>query len=82
MLQKKQIPAGRRRFPARASACRTSRDAGATVIGPTGTIEESIALIARIPQIDAALMDVNLAGEMSYPVAYDLVRVAACPSCF
>ncbi|WP_168990379.1 response regulator [Aureimonas flava] len=49
-------------------------DAGATVVGPAGTIEEAIALIARVPGIDAALLDVNLGGEMSYPVAYDLAR--------
>ncbi len=49
-------------------------DAGARVVGPAATIEEAIALIAADHKIDAALMDVNLAGEMSYPIAYDLVR--------
>lgn len=49
-------------------------DAGASVVGPASTIEEAIALIASSPEIDVALMDVNLAGEMSYPVAYDLAR--------
>jgi DNA-binding response OmpR family regulator len=74
MLQNKQILLVEDDFLLARPLAERLEDSGATVIGPTGTIEESIALIARIPQIDAALMDVNLGGEMSYPVAYDLVR--------
>jgi CheY-like chemotaxis protein len=74
MLQNKQILLVEDDFLIARPLAEKLEDAGATVIGPAATIEESIALIARIPEIDAALMDVNLAGEMSYPVAYDLVR--------
>ncbi|WP_294645805.1 response regulator [uncultured Aureimonas sp.] len=74
MLQNKQILLVEDDFLIARPLAEKLEDAGATVVGPTATIEESIALIARVPDIDAALMDVNLAGEMSYPVAYDLVR--------
>ncbi len=74
MLQNKQILLVEDDFLIARPLAEQLEDAGASVIGPAGTIEESIALIARIPTIDAALMDVNLAGEMSYPIAYDLVR--------
>ncbi|WP_416355337.1 response regulator [Aureimonas phyllosphaerae] len=74
MLQNKQILLVEDDFLIARPLAERLEDMGATVIGPTATIEESIALIARVPDIDAALMDVNLAGEMSYPVAYDLAR--------
>lgn len=74
MLQNKQILLVEDDFLIARPLAEQLEDAGASVIGPAGTIEESITLIARIPTIDAALMDVNLAGEMSYPIAYDLAR--------
>lgn len=74
MLQNKQILLVEDDFLLAGPLAEHLEDVGATVVGPTGTIEESIALIARVPEIDAALMDVNLGGEMSYPVAYDLSR--------
>ncbi len=51
-------------------------DEGAEVVGPARSIEDAIALIAGTSDLDGALLDVNLAGEMSYPVAYDLSRRA------
>jgi len=44
-------------------------DAGAVVIGPTSTIEQAIALIQSDSAIDGAILDVNLGGELVYPVA-------------
>ena len=43
-------------------------DAGATVLGPAGTVAESLALLrASIPAV--AVMDMNLCGESAAPVA-------------
>ena len=45
------------------------QDRGITVIGPASSVEKALALIAETPRIDAALVDVNLRGTMSYPIA-------------
>ena len=42
---------------------------GAVVVGPAPTVAEALALVAREPDIDAAVLDVNLRGETVYPVA-------------
>jgi CheY-like chemotaxis protein len=43
-------------------------DAGAIVIGPAATVSEALGLLAReLP--DVAVLDLNLAGETSTPVA-------------
>jgi CheY-like chemotaxis protein len=41
---------------------------GCTVIGPADRIAEALAMIEAQP-IDAAVLDINLRGEMGYPVA-------------
>jgi two-component sensor histidine kinase/two-component SAPR family response regulator len=43
------------------------RDLGGEVIGPFGTLAE--ASDARLDAVDAALLDVNVAGELVYPLA-------------
>ncbi len=43
-------------------------DAGALVIGPAATVREAIALLDR-EEPHAAVLDMNLAGETSTPVA-------------
>ena len=43
-------------------------DAGFGVIGPAATVEEAMALLAR-ERPDAVVLDLNLAGETSTPVA-------------
>ena len=48
-------------------------DAGATVIGPAGSVERTLALLASPSPLDAAKLDVNLRGEDVYPVADTLV---------
>ena len=45
------------------------QDKGVEVIGPASSVERALARIAETPRIDAALVDVNLRGRMSYPVA-------------
>ncbi len=49
-------------------------DAGASVLGPIGSVDEAIAFIEGGAQpFDAALLDVNLHGKRSYPIADALV---------
>jgi len=43
-------------------------DAGCTVIGPAATVGEAIRLLEQEP-CDGAILDMNLRGEMSTPVA-------------
>ncbi|MFC0679669.1 response regulator [Lysobacter korlensis] len=44
-------------------------DAGADVLGPVGSVGDALTLIEQVPEIDAAVLDVNLGGETIYPVA-------------
>jgi CheY-like chemotaxis protein len=48
-------------------------DAGATVIGPAGTLGDAAAL-ARDADVDAAILDVNLHGQRVDPVAATLAE--------
>lgn len=49
-------------------------DAGAVVIGPAGDLAAATALIRREQRIDAAILDVNLGGEMVFPAADLLIE--------
>jgi CheY-like chemotaxis protein len=51
----------------------TLADAGAEILGPVPTIAEAADLIDAEPNIDAALLDVNLRGDMVFDVADTLV---------
>lgn len=51
-------------------------DRGASVLGPVGGIREAIAAIGEAPDLAGAVLDVNLSGELVFPVAYDLARRA------
>lgn len=44
-------------------------DAGAIILGPVGTVAEALALLARDQRPDAAVLDLNLRGELALPVA-------------
>ena len=46
----------------------TLMDAGATVVGPVATVAEALAVL-RTDRPDVAVLDLNLAGETSEPVA-------------
>jgi CheY-like chemotaxis protein len=45
---------------------------GCVVVGPAATVDRALAMIDA-QDIDVALLDVNLNGEMSYPVADALI---------
>lgn len=44
-------------------------DLGANVIGPVASVADALALVERVPEMDAAVLDVNLGNEAVYPVA-------------
>ena len=48
-------------------------DHGANVVGPVGRLPRALALIDHEP-IDAAVLDINLAGTMVFPLASELNR--------
>jgi two-component sensor histidine kinase/ActR/RegA family two-component response regulator len=54
------------------SLCETLTELGFTVIGPFNRISEAM-IALRGTQIDAAVLDVNLGGEMIYPLADVLI---------
>ncbi|MTE01603.1 response regulator [Paracoccus sp. YIM 132242] len=43
--------------------------AGAIVVGPVPSVDKALRLLDANPAIDAAVLDVNLNGERSFPVA-------------
>jgi DNA-binding response OmpR family regulator len=54
------------------------RDAGATVLGPAARVDEAMRLVeaaAANGGMDAAVLDLNLQGEMSTPVAERLAAL-------
>ncbi|HYI64631.1 MAG TPA: response regulator [Allosphingosinicella sp.] len=53
---------------------------GAEVIGPVGTLEDAMAAVES-RWIDRAVLDVNLRGEMSFPIA-ERLDAAAIPYVF
>lgn len=48
--------------------------AGATVIGPVASVGQALRLLEAERRIDAAVLDVNLGGEMVFPVADRLLE--------
>lgn len=55
-------------------------DEGVTVVGPFGRLAQAIDAAGR-EQVDAALLDVNLAGQYVYPVA-DILEQRGIPFLF
>jgi DNA-binding NtrC family response regulator len=56
-------------------------DAGAHVVGPAASVEDATALIGNEAVIDAAILDVNLRGDMVFPLA-DALRARGIPFAF
>ena len=50
-------------------ACDRFSELGAETIGPAATLGDAMDLVEHGPPIDGAILDINLNGEMSYPVA-------------
>lgn len=47
-------------------------DMGCTAVGPAATVDEGLALVADGARLDAALLDVNVAGRQVFPIAQAL----------
>lgn len=59
----------------------TLADAGATILGPVGTITGAVDLLDSGTEIHGAILDVNVRGDMVYPVA-DLLLARGIPFVF
>lgn len=57
------------------------KDTGALVFGPIGTVEDALHSVARLEEIEAVILDVNLVGERAYAVA-DAVLARDIPMVF
>ncbi|WP_374514202.1 response regulator [Brevundimonas sp.] len=49
-------------------------DMGCTAVGPAATVDDGLALATDGERLDAALLDVNVAGRQVFPVAEILQR--------
>lgn len=56
-------------------------DMGCVPVGPAATIEEGLAMAGDESVLDAALLDVNVAGQQIFPVA-ELLRARGVPFVF
>ncbi|MBK8210374.1 MAG: response regulator [Rhodospirillales bacterium] len=64
-----------------ADIARALEDDGANVAGPAGSIQEALELIAAESRIDGAVLDINLRGQLAYPIA-DALRARGVPFIF
>lgn len=56
-------------------------DLGAQVLGPVACVADAVDVIQQAPEIDGAILDINLGGEVVFPVA-DLLRMRNVPFAF
>lgn len=56
-------------------------DIGCSAIGPAATLDEALALVASTAHIDCALLDINLRGAPSWPIA-DALKAKGVPFAF
>lgn len=54
---------------------------GATVLGPASSVADALDIAGATPRIDAAVLDINLHGEMAFAVA-DALRARGVPIVF
>ncbi|WP_027133192.1 response regulator [Geminicoccus roseus] len=47
---------------------------GARVVGPVGSLTKAMALMESCGRLDAAVLDVNLNGELCFPLAGSLIQ--------
>lgn len=52
---------------------RALASSGAEVVGPASSVAEALEVITRTEHLDAAVLDINLHGEMSFSVADRLI---------
>lgn len=56
-------------------------EGGARVLGPVPSVRDALRLIASTPEIDAAVLDINVQEEWVFPVA-DALRARGVPFVF
>ena len=61
--------------------CNELERVGALVLGPVPSVAEALELVAVEPAPEVAILDINLQGEMVYPVA-DALRTRGIPFIF
>ena len=54
---------------------------GATIVGPVGSVADAMPLVTQEPELDIAILDVNLGNERIFPVA-DVLQVREMPFVF
>ena len=54
---------------------------GCTVVGPATTVDEALRLVAAEPDLDFAILDVNVQGRQSFPIA-DILSLRQVPFLF
>lgn len=57
------------------------KDMGCVPVGPAATVEEGLAMAADPTPLDAALLDVNVAGRQVFPVA-EVLKARGIPFIF
>jgi CheY-like chemotaxis protein len=57
------------------------KDLGAEVVGPAGSVADALALVASLPRLDGAILDLNLGNERAFPIA-DALRARRVPFVF
>lgn len=55
--------------------------AGAGIVGPASTVADALRLMAAATRVDGAVLDINLRGEMVYPLA-DVLTARGIPFVF
>jgi CheY-like chemotaxis protein len=56
-------------------------DAGAGIVGPAASVADALRLVAAATRVDGAVLDINLRGEMVYPLA-DMLHARGIPFVF
>lgn len=55
--------------------CQALADQGAEAVGPAPNVARALALLTATAPLDAAILDINLGGELVYPLAESLRRL-------
>lgn len=55
--------------------------AGAGIVGPAASVADALRLVAAATRVDGAVLDINLRGEMVYPLA-DVLHARGIPFVF
>lgn len=81
MLQGRRVLLVEDEFLIASDLAQLLRQQGAEVLGPASTVRGALALLRDAPAPDGAVLDVNLRGEMAFPVA-DALRDRGVPFVF